>query len=183
MPDIDGLAMHRTAAEHGMDVPTVFMTATGDIPTIVQAMKLGASDLLSKPFPAMVLLTAVEAAIARHTQLQKEHQSLAELWRAVSRLTPREAEVCGLVASGLLNKQVAAMIRTTEKTVKVHRARMTQKLQAHSTAELVRIVDRVMVERDRAVLSIDGVEVGRPRGVDIIARVLTIRPSAEKNSA
>lgn len=172
MPDVDGLAMQRVARDIGLDVPTVFMTATGDVSTIVQAMKTGASDLLAKPFSPQQLFAAIGVAVDRARRTRSERRSLAELWRSLARLTPREAEVGALVASGRLNKQVAAIIGTTEKTVKVHRARVMQKLRAKSLAELVRIVDHVLSDPNCHVLMVDGKEINRPRALDIIARVL-----------
>jgi DNA-binding CsgD family transcriptional regulator len=109
-----------------------------------------------------------------------EQRSLAELWRALARLTPREAEVGALVASGLLNKQVAAAIGTTEKTVKVHRARVMRKLSAKSLAELVRIIDRISGDPDRHVLHVDGVDIPRPAALDIIIRALDKSTPATK---
>jgi FixJ family two-component response regulator len=172
MPGLDGLAMHRAVRAAGSEVPTVFMTATGDVPTVVEAMKLGASDLLAKPFTTQALLDAILAAIARAERTDVEHHSLADLWRGLQRLTPREAEIAALVASGRLNKQVAAITGITEKTVKVHRARAMRKLQAASLAELVRIIDRIMAEHERRSVHIDGSDLSRPTAVDVIARVL-----------
>jgi len=180
MPELDGLALHRAARDEGLDVPTVFMTATGDVDTIVQAMKAGATDLLSKPFMPAALITAVEGAVERARRVRREQRSLAELWRSLAKLTPREAEVGALVSSGLLNKQVAAAIGTTEKTVKVHRARVMQKLQAQSLAELVRIVDRVLSSPERRSLVVDGKEIPQPPALAAMRRALerTPRPAA-----
>jgi FixJ family two-component response regulator len=172
MPGVDGLAMHRAAREEGSEVPTVFMTATGDVPTVVEAMKAGASDLLAKPFTTNALLAAIHTAIDRAQRVDVEQHSLADIWRAAQKLTPREAEIAALVASGRLNKQVAALTGITEKTVKVHRARALRKLGAASLAELVRIVDRIMAERDRRSVHVDGVDVDRPAAVDVIVRAL-----------
>lgn len=179
MPELDGLTMYRVAREDGLEVPTVFMTGTGDISTIVQAMKVGASDLLSKPFTPQALFDAIDAAIDRSVRVHVEQLSLAELWRSLARLTPREAEVGALVASGLLNKQVAAAIGTTEKTVKVHRARVMRKLNAKSLAELVRIIDRIIADPERHVLHVDGADVPRPAALDIIARALNASPATK----
>lgn len=172
MPGVDGLDMQRAAKELGDDVPIIFMTAVDDVPTVVQAMKAGASDLLAKPFSADTLFSAVDNAIARARTSDVEHRSLADLWRSLEHLTPREAEIAALVASGRLNKQVAAISGITEKTVKVHRARAMRKLQAASLAELVRIIDRVMAERQRRSVHVDGVDVPRPAAVNIMARAL-----------
>lgn len=172
MPGVDGLTMHRVAREEGSEVPTVFMTATGDVPTVVEAMKAGASDLLAKPFTTKALLAAINTAIDRAQATDVKHHSLADIWRAAQRLTPREAEIAALVASGRLNKQVAALTGITEKTVKVHRARAMRKLGAGSLAELVRIVDKIMVERERRSVHVDGTDMPRPAAVDVIVRAL-----------
>lgn len=172
MPGLDGLDMQRAAQEFGDDVPIVFMTAVDDVATVVQAMKAGASDLLAKPFTAEALFAAIDSAIVRSRSSDVEHRSLAELWRSLEHLTPREAEIAALVASGRLNKQVAAISGITEKTVKVHRARAMRKLQAPSLAELVRIIDRVMEQRHRRSVHVDGIDVPRPAAVAIMARAL-----------
>jgi FixJ family two-component response regulator len=173
MPDLDGIDLYRSAREAGSEVPTVFMTATGDVSTVVEAMKIGACDLLAKPFTTDALLAAVKNATGRSEIADVKQHSLADLWKLVERLTPREAEIAALVASGRLNKQVAALSGITEKTVKVHRARATRKLEAGSLAELVRLIDRIMAEQDRHSLHLDGRDLPRPPTVDVIARVLS----------
>lgn len=172
MQGIDGLDMQRTARELGDDVPIVFMTAVDDVATVVAAMKGGAADLLAKPFTVDALFSAIDGAIARARSSDVEHRSLAHLWHCLERLTPREAEIAALVASGRLNKQVAAMSRITEKTVKVHRARAMRKLGASSLAEMVRIIDRVVAEKDRPMVHVDGTDVRRPAAVEAIVRAL-----------
>jgi FixJ family two-component response regulator len=179
MPDVDGLALHRAAHADGDGTPTVFMTATGDIPTVVEAMKAGASDLLAKPFSREALFEAIDAAVGRAQRDGVEMRTLAEQWRLLATLTPRETEVAAYVASGLLNKQVGAATGITEKTVKVHRARAMRKLRAASLAELVRIVDRIFAERERRTVYVDGAEMIRPANADIIARVLTGAPATK----
>jgi FixJ family two-component response regulator len=173
MPGLDGLDLIRTMRDGGGDVPAVFMTGTGDIPTVVEAMKEGALDLLAKPFSATTLSTAIAAATDSGRRVRVERRALADVWRRLERLTPREAEVCALVACGLLNKRVAARIGTKEKTVKVHRGRVMQKLQLTSIAELIRLVDMVQAERSRHSIKLDGIDVLRPRTVDIIIEVLS----------
>ncbi|MGH7679385.1 MAG: response regulator transcription factor, partial [Gemmatimonadaceae bacterium] len=179
MPGIDGLALNVAVHKDGSDVPTVFMTGTGDISTVVEAMKAGASDLLSKPFTVRALLSAIDAAVNRAHRSDVDHRELAALWRALTQLTPREAEVAALVASGRLNKQVAAALGITEKTVKVHRARAMRKLHAESLAELVRVVDRLLAEPRRRLVHVDGVDVSCPPTLDVMVRALT-RASATK---
>jgi FixJ family two-component response regulator len=173
MPGVDGLELIRTMRDGGGDVPAVFMTATGDIPTVVEAMKEGALDLLAKPFSAESLSAAIANATDSGRQVRDARRSLAEVWRRLERLTPREAEVCALVACGLLNKRVAARIGTKEKTVKVHRGRVMQKLHLASLAELIRLVDTVQAERSRHAIKLDGSDLLRPRTVDIIIDVMT----------
>jgi DNA-binding CsgD family transcriptional regulator len=147
-------------------------------------MKLGAVDLLSKPFSAEALVAAVGRAIESARRTDEAHRALAALWRLVGRLTPREAEVCALVASGSPNKNVAARIGTTEKTVKVHRGRVMHKLGAQSLAELVRLVDRVIAEPDRRAIRLDGAEITRPSAVDILVRVVAqVRSTAAARAA
>ena len=172
MPDLDGLSLFRTMRDGGGDIPAVFMTATGHVPTVVEAMKEGALDLLAKPFSAEALRTAIERATKSSRQTRDNRRALADLWRLIGRLTPREAEVCALVACGLLNKRVAAAIGTKEKTVKVHRGRVMQKLHAASLAELVRLVDGLLAERERRLIRLDGTEINRPRSAEIIIDVM-----------
>lgn len=181
MPGLDGLDMQRAALELGDDVPMVFMTAVDDVATVVEAMKAGASDLLAKPFTTTALLAAIEGAIARARSSDVEHHSIADLWRALERLTPREAEIAALVASGRLNKQVAAITGITEKTVKVHRARAMRKLNASSLAELVRIVDRIIAQRNRRAVHVDGADVARPAAVAIMIRALRQEPEIQSS--
>ena len=168
MPDIDGLALLRLIRNSGNEVPTVFMTASGDIPTIVGAMREGAIDLLPKPFTAEQLGAAIQRAIKRAVAIEQNLRELDEIWRSASNLTPREAEVCGLVACGFPNKRVAALIGTKEKTVKVHRGRVMQKLHMDSFAELVRFVETLHREASHTTLRIDARETRRPKSVNII---------------
>jgi len=176
MPGMDGLETHRAAHEDGNAVPTIFMTGSGDVTTVVNAMKAGASDLLSKPFSVERLYQAIDTAVGRGEVASAELRSLADLWRKVTLLTPREAEIAALVTSGRLNKQVAARTGITEKTVKVHRARAMRKLHASSLAEMVRSVDRLIAERNRVSLHIDGATIERPAVVDVMARALDAAP-------
>jgi FixJ family two-component response regulator len=173
MPVVDGLELIRTMRDGGGDVPAVFMTGSGDIPTVVEAMKEGALDLLAKPFSAETLSTAIATATDSGRKVRDERRALAEVWHRLERLTPREAEVCAFVACGLLNKRVAARIGTKEKTVKVHRGRVMQKLNLASLAELIRLVDAVQAERGRHSIKLDGVDLTRPRTVDIIIDILS----------
>ncbi len=173
MPGVDGLELIRTMRDGGGDIPAVFMTATGDIPTVVEAMKEGALDLLAKPFSAESLSAAIATATDSGRHVRDARLALADVWHRLERLTPREAEVCALVACGLLNKRVAARIGTKEKTVKVHRGRVMQKLHLSSLAELIRLVDTAQAEHARHSIKLDGVDLLRPRTVDIIIDVMT----------
>jgi len=168
MPGVDGLALFRAMHDGGIETPTVFMTGSGHIPTVVEVMKEGALDLLAKPFTCDELAGAMQRATQSARRMSDSRRMLAAAWHQLERVTPREAEVCALVACGLLNKRVAARIGTTEKTVKVHRGRVMQKLRAASLADLVRFVEGLINERDRHFVKLDGVEIRRPRAADII---------------
>lgn len=173
MPGFDGLELFRTLRGSGSDVPAVFMTATGDISTVVEAMKEGALDLLAKPFTAADLSAAIKRAAESDRRTHGDRRALADVWRRLERLTPREAEVCALVACGLLNKRIAALIGTKEKTVKVHRGRVMRKLNVSSVAELVRFVESVLAEADRRIIRLDGVDIHRPPIADVLVSVTT----------
>ena len=173
MPELDGIGLARSMRAVGVEAPIIFMTATGDVGAVVDAMKQGATDLLPKPFSAERLLSAIDRAIDDGRRLDEAHRSLVALWRRTGTLTPREAEVCALVACGSPNKNVAAQIGTTEKTVKVHRGRVMRKMAAPSLAELIRMVDRLLAEPDRVAVRVDGIEVPRPHAAEIIIRVMT----------
>jgi FixJ family two-component response regulator len=179
MPELDGLALVRQIRAGGNDVPIVFMTAAGDIPTIVGAMREGAVDVLAKPFTLEQLGAAITRAVHRSVIVDRSRRGLDDIWRSAANLTPREAEVCGLVACGLPNKRVAALIGTKEKTVKVHRGRVMQKLGVASLAELVLLVDRLLAERRRDALRLDGLVIARPRAASIIVDVMTHECPAE----
>src|SRR3982750_1739041 len=136
-------------------------------------MKEGAVDLLAKPFTSEQLSAAITRAIQSATVADHNRRGLDDIWRTAAGLTPREAEVCGLVACGFPNKRVAALIGTKEKTVKVHRGRVMQKLGMTSFAELVRFVDILQREAARKSLRIDAHETPRPRSVNIIIDFVT----------
>ena len=144
MPELDGVGMHRAELASGHDVPTVFISGHVDVPTAVRAMKEGAIDLLEKPVEEELLLRTVRRGLAQSSRQRDARRELEGIWRSLGLLTPREAEVCALVASGRRNKQIALLIGTTEKTVKVHRARVMEKLAIESLADLVRLVDRAL---------------------------------------
>jgi FixJ family two-component response regulator len=143
MPDINGLQLRDSLASLGHSEPVVFITGYGDVETGVGAMKAGAVDFLTKPFGEEALLKAVARAIQLDAEARHESAALAEIRCRYRTLTRREREVCHLVATGRLNKQIATVLGTREKTIKVHRARMMRKMRVTSVAELVRAVDRL----------------------------------------
>ncbi len=139
MPGLTGLELQQALIEKNCSLPIVFLTARGDIPTSVRAMKHGAVDFLTKPVDDNDLIAAVDRALDQEATDRVRRAQIAELQMRFSMLTSREQEVLGHVIAGRLNKQIAAVLGTTEKTVKVHRARVMEKMQAQSLAELVRL--------------------------------------------
>jgi len=139
MPGFTGLELQQALIEKNCSLPIVFLTARGDIPTSVRAMKHGAVDFLTKPVDDNDLIAAVDRALDQEATDHVRRAQIAELQMRFSMLTSREQEVLGHVIAGRLNKQIAAVLGTTEKTVKVHRARVMEKMQAQSLAELVRL--------------------------------------------
>jgi len=138
LPGLNGLQLQEQLASGGYALPIIFITGHGNVPMSVQAMKAGAVDFLTKPFPPEALLNAVEGALARDAQARKSWSEVQRIRQRVETLTEREREVFALVVSGMLNKQTAARLGTSEKTIKVHRGRMMEKMGAGSVADLVR---------------------------------------------
>ena len=141
LPGVSGLDLQRELAHTDPPIQIVFITAHGDIPMTVQALKAGAVDFLTKPFRDQQLLDAVQQAIDRDRAGRRQRADLAGLRRRYEALTQREREVLTLVVTGLLNKQIAAQLHTSEATVKAHRAQLMRKMEADSVAQLVRIAE------------------------------------------
>ena len=145
MPGLTGIELQETLAATGRRMSIVFVTGHADVPTSVKAMKAGAVDLLTKPVDVKDLIAAIRRAVARDEHERTSESRLAEIRRRVDLLTTREAEVFARVVTGMLNKQIGAVLGIGEKTVKVHRARVMEKMQAGSVAELVRLADEAGV--------------------------------------
>jgi FixJ family two-component response regulator len=147
LPGLSGLDFQAELSKANIHIPIIFMTGHGDIPMTVRAMKAGAVDFLTKPFRDQDMLDAVAAAIERDRERRKEEKVLSEVRSRFASLTPREQEVLALVASGLMNKQIAAEIALAEITVKIHRGNIMKKMSARSLADLVRMAELLGVRR------------------------------------
>ena len=143
MPGLSGIDLQKELGKMGYTIPIIFITGYGDIPMSVRTMKRGATDFLTKPFNDQDLLDAIHRAIEKDKQTRREQDEIGTIQQRVDSLTPREREVFSLVVTGMLNKQIAYDLGMSEKTVKVHRSRVMDKMQADSLAELVRLAYKV----------------------------------------
>jgi FixJ family two-component response regulator len=155
MPGVSGLALQETLAASGHRIPIIFITGHGDITMSVRAMKAGAVDFLPKPFNDQDLLEAIQEAIARDRQAREKRAALQAIQQRAALLTPRERDVLGLVVAGLLNKQIAAGLGMSEKTVKAHRAQVMQKMQASSVAQLVALAEKAGLSAPQSLAPLD----------------------------
>ncbi|MCP4757355.1 MAG: response regulator transcription factor [Proteobacteria bacterium] len=146
MPGLSGLDLQEELSARNLGIPIIFITGHGTIPMSVHAMKAGAVDFLQKPFNDQELLDCIQKAIKQNDLARRQRAEADDIRRRVEELTPREREVFALVTTGMLNKQIAGELGVGEKTIKVHRARVMQKMQADSLAHLVRLADKVGIK-------------------------------------
>jgi len=147
---LSGLDFQRELAAKNIRIPIVFITGHGDIPMTVKAMKAGAIEFLTKPFRDQDLLDAVRIALERDRARREQEKEVADLQQLFKSLTPREQEVISMVASGMLNKQIAGQLGVAENTVKVHRSRAMEKMHAQSFVELVRMIEKLKSPSEKA---------------------------------
>jgi FixJ family two-component response regulator len=143
LPDLSGLNLQEKLADARIDLPIIFMTGYGDIPMTVRAMKAGALDFLTKPLKDQELLDAIQRGIEQHRRRLNERAEITKLQTRYDSLTPRERQVFPLVAQGRLNKQIAAELGASEKTIKIHRGQVMLKMKADSVADLVRMAQKL----------------------------------------
>jgi len=150
LPGLSGLDLQKRMVEVELEIPIVFISGHGDIPMSVRAMKAGAVEFLTKPFRDQELLDAIQQALERDRNAREQRAEIAELRSRYRLLTPREREVMALVVTGLLNKQIAGELGTSEASVKVHRQHVMEKMRAGSLAALVRMADRVGIRTPKS---------------------------------
>jgi FixJ family two-component response regulator len=151
LPDRSGLDLQTELVKSGIEIPIVFLTGHGDIPMSVQAMKAGAVEFLTKPFRQQPLFDAVKEALLRDGEARKQRSETTDLRKRLATLTPRERQVLALVVTGLLNKQIAAELGTTDLTIKAHRGRVMRKMGAGSLADLVRMAEKLKISYEPGV--------------------------------
>ena len=143
LPQMSGLDFQQRLTETGIQIPIIFITAHGDIPMSVRALKSGALEFLTKPFRDQDLLDAIHQALERDRAAREQQSEIHNLQERVRTLTAREQQVMNLVVSGMLNKQIASEIGTSEATVKIHRGNVMRKMKAGSVVDLVRMADKL----------------------------------------
>jgi FixJ family two-component response regulator len=146
MPGLSGMDLQEELSKADYHMPIIFITGHGNIPLSVQAMKKGAVDFLTKPFDSKELLQAIERAIEKDTTARAEYDEALDIRSRIELLTPRENEIFPYVITGMLNKQIALKLNISEKTVKVHRGRIMEKLEVNSVAELVRLAEKAGIK-------------------------------------
>lgn len=142
MPGLSGIDLQKELIQKGISLPIIFITGHGSIPMSVKAMKDGAVDFLPKPFDEKDLLFAIDRAIDKDVQMRKNEAEKIKIRHRLNTLTPREYDVLRWVITGMLNKQIASKLKVTEKTIKVHRGRLMQKMQVVSVADLIRLTQK-----------------------------------------